>query len=164
MRSQKYPARQARGNSIGVTLIELLVVLAILAILASIAIPGMGMIRATSDLNDAQRNLAQLLRNAKGLAVARGLISTVTITPATVTLTLSDGSTITGVSGTPATSTLAIPTGIQISTGNAVVMFDSAGTLISQPAGAVNLAITATQYTLAARTINISPLGAIESR
>lgn len=164
MLSRKIQSLTATSYSAGVTFIELLVVLVIVAILASIAIPGMGMLKTTSELNDAQRNLAQLLRNAKGLAVARGIISTVSITPASAALTLSDGSAITGVSGTPITSTLAMPKGIQITASNAQIMFDSAGTLITQPPAPISVAIAATQYSLTARAINISPLGAIESR
>lgn len=151
----------------GITFIELIVVLLVMSILAGIAIPALGSMKARSDLNTAQQNLAQMLRNAKGLALARGVIATVAVNaalPSSATLSLSNGSSITGISGTPTTETITFAPGIQVTSGNVSFMFDSIGAARMLPAAASSVAITTTQYNLGVRTINVSPLGSIENR
>lgn len=94
----------------GVTLVELLTVIVVAAVLVMIAIPSLGGILATMDLNNAQENFSQALKSARALAMSRATFATVTVSPIarTATLHLADGSSADAV--TAASSRVAINT------------------------------------------------------
>mgnify|MGYP001312388025 FL=1 len=76
----------------GFTLTELTVVLLVVAILATIAVPSFRSLLVTNQLNVAQEDFVQILNKARGLAMARSTIATVSINGNTATLTLADSS------------------------------------------------------------------------
>lgn len=73
-------------KQIGFSLLELLVTVAVIAVLAGFALPNLGGIIATSQLNNAQENVMQVLKKAHANSVANGTFTTATVTSATNTL------------------------------------------------------------------------------
>lgn len=78
----------------GVTMVELMTVIAVVAVMAAIAVPSLGSMLATMDLNTTQENLIQTLKKARALAVSRSTFSIVAINSSgrTITLSVADGS------------------------------------------------------------------------
>lgn len=136
----------------GLTLVELLVVLTIVAILASIAIPGLGSILATNDLNTAQEDVIGMLRKARGLAVSRSTLATVTLTAAskTAVLTLADVSS--------AAETVILRTSVSIGA-DAAYIFNPAGTATT---GTIVLN-TPGHPGIAARNITVTATGQVNA-
>lgn len=150
MKLQKNSIKSINMN--GLTMVELLVVLTIVGILASIAIPGLGSILATNDLNTAQENVIGMLRKARGLAVSRSTIATVTLDAAskTAVLALSDGS------GVVETVILRASVGIGE---DAAYIFNPAGT-----ATADTIVLSALAYPgIAARNITVTATGQVNA-
>lgn len=134
----------------GFTLTELLVVIAIMAIFASIAIPGFGNATATNDLNAAQEDVVAILRKARGLAVSRGTIATVTFTAANkrVQMSLSDNSS--------PTETITLRNSVSIDA-DATYTFNPAGT-----ATAGDTVLSSPNYTsIPSRTISVTATGQV---
>lgn len=139
-------------RSAGVTLIELLVTISIVAILAGLSIPGMATMLANSDINNAQENIAQVLRRARSLAMAQGTITTVNVNAASnaISLTIADGST--------PVKTINIPSNISMSE-NVSIEFNPFGTA-SVSAASQTLTLAATGYSsIGPRTITITNSG-----
>lgn len=140
---------------LGVTLIELLVVLAVMAALSGIALPALGSMVAGNDLNTAQENIINLLKKARGMAVSRSTISTVTITSAnnTVQITAADGS---------YAETLQLQPSVKLA-GNATLTFGAQGTM-SVTAGSSQIVLSALNYpSLPTRTLNVSAMGVVSA-
>lgn len=142
----------------GFTLIELLVTVAVLAILVAIAMPSMQGLLLNNKMSIAQDNLAQMLQQAKTLALSRSVISTVQVSKArgNAVLTLSDKSAIDGLGGAASAS---------IPFGNGIVVTDE--TFTFNPSGVVSMAVSASGVTISAtggvsRCVLATPLGSIQ--
>jgi|GEM_PF-4951812 len=68
------------SSQCGITLIEVIVTLAVVAILASIAVPNVGSMLRTHQMNEAQETLMQILKSARTNAVSNGTMVTVDLT------------------------------------------------------------------------------------
>lgn len=136
----------------GFTLIELMVTLAVVAILAMIAVPGFGRVLATSDLNAAQENFAQILRKGRGMAMARSTIATVSVSGNSATLTMADGSS--------AAYTVIASKRVAINEA-ATYTFNPVGTAtVSSVSGATVLSVPG-YAEIAARTITVTATGQV---
>ena len=136
----------------GVTLIELLVTLSVLSILAGLSVPGMAAMLATSDVNNAQENIAQTLRKARSLAMAQGTITTVSLDSSanSVSMSVADGS--------AAMQTLIVPSRISFSE-SASIEFNPFGTATISSVSPT-LTLVANGYSsIAPRTITITSSG-----
>lgn len=141
--------------SLGVTLIELLVVLAVMAVLSSIAVPAMGAMVAGNNLNTAQENIINTLKKARGMAVSRSTLSTVTISSAnrTVQLNAADGS---------FAETLQLQPDVKLGA-DATLTFAAQGTM-SVGAGSGQIVLSALNYaSLPTRTIRVSAMGVVSA-
>ncbi len=137
------------NNQQGTTLIELMVVMTVMAILASITLPALGSMFAGNELNTSQENLIAALHKARGMAISRSTITTVTIDAAahTVQLSAADNS---------FRDTIQVSPGVNIGA-NATLTFGAQGT-----ATVASIILSAANYaSLPVRTINISPTGIV---
>lgn len=138
----------------GFSLVELMITVAVIAILSSVAAPALGSMSAGNDLNDAQENIIATLKKARGMAVSRSTLATVTVTPATraVQLSLADGS--------QAIETINVRPDIVIGAA-ATLVFSAQGTVSAQT-GTTSIILSATGYgNLPQRRIDISPTGVV---
>lgn len=151
MRYRKACLKIARRSS-GLTMVELMVVIAIVAILAMIGIPALRQLLLAGELNAAQENLGQTLRKARGYALTRGTLATVTVTAANrrAVLSLSDGSV--------ANETLALPASVTVGA-DAAYVFSPSGTVT----GAGTTVLTAAELPAASgtRRLTVSATGEI---
>lgn len=139
----------------GVTLIELLVVLAVMGILTGIAVPALGAMIAGNNLNTAQENVINALKKARGMAVSRSTLSTVTLSAAsgTVQLAAADGS---------YTETVQLQSGVKLAA-DATLTFGAQGTM-SVTAGASQIVLSAPNYSaLPSRAISVSATGVVSA-
>ncbi len=146
-------------RSVGFTLIEMLVVLAVVAILATVAVPGMGNILATSQVNSAQEDMMQMLRKARSLALGRGATATVVISSAdkNAVLSLADGSVV---NGTATSETVSFPA-VSVNA-DASFQFKPNGSA-SRTVGAGAVVLSSASYSSAtpARSIAVSAAGQV---
>jgi prepilin-type N-terminal cleavage/methylation domain-containing protein len=95
----------------GVTLIELVVVLAILGIVASVALPPFRSEIARSPLEAASHDLAERLRGARTMALARQMPARLTLAPRSGAITVR----LDGVSGDSVIrASLSLPPGVSL--------------------------------------------------
>lgn len=141
-------------RQMGFTLVELMVTLAVVAILATIALPSIGNILATSELNAAQEEFVQILKKARGLAMSQSTIATVVVTASTktATLTLADSSI--------AAYSVTAPSYVSLNV-NAVYTFSPVGTATISPALTTTILSTPNYTGIGARTISVTSTGVV---
>lgn len=140
----------------GISLVELMVVIAVMAIMAGIAFPALGSMVAGNDLNTAQENIIETLKKARGVAISRSTIATVSVSSAarTVQLSVADNS-------LPA-ETITLRPGVNIAA-DAVLNFGAQGT-VSASSGSNTISLSSPGYaSLPARSINVTPTGIVNA-
>ncbi len=141
---------RTKARAAGVTLIELIVTVIVLGILAAIAVPSFRTMVAGSELNTVQENLMQTLRKARGFAMSRSTLATVSINASNAVLQLSDASL--------SNETVTFPGSVAVAA-TASYTFSPVGTVAS----AGDFTLNSSNSTVKSRRITVSAAGEITS-